>query len=272
MRRYGPAGPGKRRGAGDGTTTRPAGWRGTAAAWAQLLRLPALCTVPGDALAGAASSGRAPNRGTALAVGSSLCLYEAGMALNDWADRETDARERPERPLVGVAVEAEDRGEVGLRRPGEAEAILLRARVRALVRADLAGAVLLDADLREEPAARARLPVGAGVVLGEEPERRLVVADDHAVVLPAGERRRRVFVRVAVALRQVDLDDVVRRAAQQLRALLVVDDVVGRSDDVREVSDDGRVEAESTERSDLGHGVLVGDLCRGRWWRESIVR
>ncbi|MFD6994319.1 UbiA family prenyltransferase [Streptomyces sp. NPDC059943] len=68
-------------------------------AWAELLRVSALFTVPGDALAGAASAGVRPNRGTALAVGASLCLYEAGMALNDWADREEDAVERPHRPI-----------------------------------------------------------------------------------------------------------------------------------------------------------------------------
>ncbi|WP_016908017.1 UbiA family prenyltransferase, partial [Streptomyces xiaopingdaonensis] len=73
--------------------------RRRAAAWLQLLRVSALFTVPGDALAGAAATGSRPGRGTLLAAGSSLCLYEAGMALNDWADREEDAVERPERPL-----------------------------------------------------------------------------------------------------------------------------------------------------------------------------
>ncbi|MFD9076839.1 UbiA family prenyltransferase [Streptomyces lasiicapitis] len=68
-------------------------------AWAELLRLPALFTVPGDALAGAAATGLRPSRGTFLAIGSSLCLYEAGMALNDWADRAEDAVDRPHRPL-----------------------------------------------------------------------------------------------------------------------------------------------------------------------------
>ncbi|MFG2352103.1 SCO3242 family prenyltransferase [Streptomyces sp. NPDC048521] len=68
-------------------------------AWAELLRLPALFTVPGDALAGAAAVSARPGRRTVLAVGSSLCLYEAGMALNDWADRAEDAVERPHRPL-----------------------------------------------------------------------------------------------------------------------------------------------------------------------------
>ncbi|WP_326625839.1 MULTISPECIES: SCO3242 family prenyltransferase [unclassified Streptomyces] len=68
-------------------------------AWAELLRVSALFTVPGDALAGAAALGRRPDRGTALAVGASLCLYEAGMALNDWADRDEDAIDRPHRPI-----------------------------------------------------------------------------------------------------------------------------------------------------------------------------
>ncbi|MFE7108878.1 SCO3242 family prenyltransferase [Streptomyces sp. NPDC057575] len=71
----------------------------TARAWAELLRVSALFTVPGDALAGAAAVGRRPDRGTVLAVGASLCLYEAGMALNDWADREEDAVDRPHRPI-----------------------------------------------------------------------------------------------------------------------------------------------------------------------------
>ncbi|MEV8308598.1 SCO3242 family prenyltransferase [Streptomyces flavidovirens] len=69
------------------------------AAWAELLRVSALFTVPGDAVVGAASIGVRPNRGTALAVGASLCLYEAGMALNDWADRAEDAVDRPHRPI-----------------------------------------------------------------------------------------------------------------------------------------------------------------------------
>ncbi|MGV9888940.1 UbiA family prenyltransferase, partial [Streptomyces sp. NPDC003395] len=68
-------------------------------AWAELLRLPALCTVPGDVLAGAAAAGVRPDRRTLLAVGASVCLYEAGMALNDWADRAEDAVDRPHRPL-----------------------------------------------------------------------------------------------------------------------------------------------------------------------------
>ncbi|MFF7926348.1 SCO3242 family prenyltransferase [Streptomyces mirabilis] len=76
-----------------------AGARARARAWAELFRLPALFTVPGDALAGAATTGNRPNPRTLLAIASSLCLYEAGMALNDWADQAEDALERPHRPL-----------------------------------------------------------------------------------------------------------------------------------------------------------------------------
>ncbi|MFC8131768.1 SCO3242 family prenyltransferase [Streptomyces sp. NPDC057302] len=72
---------------------------GTGRDWAELLRVSALFTVPGDALAGAAATGLRPNRSTLLAIAASLALYEAGMALNDWADREEDAIERPHRPL-----------------------------------------------------------------------------------------------------------------------------------------------------------------------------
>ncbi|MFG3249547.1 SCO3242 family prenyltransferase [Streptomyces sp. NPDC048187] len=88
-------------GAAPGATAPPPAPADTArfGAWAELLRLPALFTVPGDALAGAAAAGARPGPRTLLAIGSSLCLYEAGMALNDWADREEDAAERPHRPL-----------------------------------------------------------------------------------------------------------------------------------------------------------------------------
>ncbi|MFD9740039.1 SCO3242 family prenyltransferase, partial [Umezawaea sp. NPDC059074] len=62
----------------------------------ELVRAPAALTVPGDSLVGAAVSGRPANAGLAAA---SVCLYWAGMALNDYADRELDAVERPERPI-----------------------------------------------------------------------------------------------------------------------------------------------------------------------------
>ncbi|MCP3915803.1 MAG: UbiA family prenyltransferase [bacterium] len=42
----------------------------------------------------------------ALLILASLGVYHGGMALNDWADRESDARTRPERPIPSGAVPA----------------------------------------------------------------------------------------------------------------------------------------------------------------------
>jgi hypothetical protein len=67
----------------------------------RLVRLPSVLTVPGDALLGAAwggAEGEDPAAPHALVLASSL-LYLGGMALNDWADRDVDARERPQRPI-----------------------------------------------------------------------------------------------------------------------------------------------------------------------------
>ncbi|WP_328321711.1 UbiA family prenyltransferase [Kribbella sp. NBC_00382] len=66
---------------------------------AELVRAPAALTVPGDVLAGAVAAGNLrPTRLAGLAA-SSVALYWAGMALNDWSDRDLDAVERPERPI-----------------------------------------------------------------------------------------------------------------------------------------------------------------------------
>ena len=73
---------------------------------AELVRLPAALTVPGDVLAGAAAAGWPSGRRTAALPAASVCLYWAGMALNDYADRELDAIERPERPIPSGRVPA----------------------------------------------------------------------------------------------------------------------------------------------------------------------
>lgn len=67
--------------------------------YAELVRAPAAITVPGDVVAGALAAGRPGIRRTTGLAASSVALYWAGMALNDWADRAEDAAERPERPI-----------------------------------------------------------------------------------------------------------------------------------------------------------------------------
>jgi hypothetical protein len=66
----------------------------------KLTRLPSVVTIPGDVLAGAAWASGSEEDVSVLGLVCSSCLaYVAGMALNDWADREEDARERPSRPI-----------------------------------------------------------------------------------------------------------------------------------------------------------------------------
>jgi 4-hydroxybenzoate polyprenyltransferase len=89
------------------------GLRTTAAAYAELVRVPNLFTAPPDVILGAALAAAATDtanvasvgdaavslRATAgLAVGSIL-LYAGGTTLNDYFDAPKDAEERPERPI-----------------------------------------------------------------------------------------------------------------------------------------------------------------------------
>jgi heme O synthase-like polyprenyltransferase len=75
--------------------------------WGRLLRLPNLFTVPGDIIVGMAIAGPAIRPGSLIAaIASVLCLYCAGLLLNDFFDRRIDARERPERPIPSGAAKA----------------------------------------------------------------------------------------------------------------------------------------------------------------------
>jgi 4-hydroxybenzoate polyprenyltransferase len=71
----------------------------------ELVRAPAALSVPGDVIAGAAAAGVLRPRTAGLAA-ASVCLYWAGMAANDWADRDLDATERPERPIPSGRISA----------------------------------------------------------------------------------------------------------------------------------------------------------------------
>ncbi|MCX4458212.1 UbiA family prenyltransferase [Streptomyces sp. NBC_01340] len=138
-----------------------------ARAWAELLRLPALFTVPGDVLAGAATTGARPDSRTLLAIASSLCLYEAGMALNDWADRTEDALERPHRPLPSGRI----RPSAALAAAGALTAAGLALAARAgrpalAVAAPLAATVwAYDLALKRTPAGPAAMATARGLDL-----------------------------------------------------------------------------------------------------------
>ncbi|WP_458246953.1 SCO3242 family prenyltransferase [Streptomyces sp. MAI_2237] len=139
----------------------------TVRAWAELLRLPAVCTAPGDVLAGTAVAGARPGRATLCAAGASVCLYAAGMALNDWADEDEDARDRPHRPLPSGRI----RPRAALAAAGllSAAGLALAAgagRRSAAVAVPLAAVVwAYDLKLKNTPAAPAAMAAARGLDL-----------------------------------------------------------------------------------------------------------
>ncbi len=167
----------------------------------------------------------------------------------------------------GVAgMEREDRGEVVPGGSGEAEAVLLRPRLGALVGAD-ALAVGSEPDPGEEAPAGEATAVGGVVVLLQRPDRRLVVFDQDALVLPGAEQTRRVLVRVVSTgiPREVDLDDVVSGAARELRPLLIIDHVVRRRGDRRQRSHLAEVVVQSPQWFDPSHrGGTLDSFRSGR--------
>jgi 4-hydroxybenzoate polyprenyltransferase len=110
---------------------------------AELVRAPAALSVPGDTLAGAASAGWPAGRRTVLLPLASVSLYWAGMALNDWADRDLDSVERPERPIPSGRVSPRTALALasGLTVTGVGLAAVAGGPVAAAVATTLAGAV-----------------------------------------------------------------------------------------------------------------------------------
>lgn len=181
---------------------------------ARLVRLPAVLTVPGDALLGAAAAGGAV-RGTAGRALAGCCLYLAGMALNDWADRDVDAVERPGRPIPSGAVS-----------PGFALALAGALAASGVAVAGLAGgtgalhtAVPLagtvwayDVALKATPAAPAAMAAARGldVLLGASPA-------TGGAVLPAS-----LVAAHTLALTRVSVDEVSGEAGQAAALACVV--------------------------------------------------
>ncbi|WP_049569819.1 SCO3242 family prenyltransferase [Nocardiopsis sp. SBT366] len=140
-------------------------------ALARLVRLPAALTVLGDSLTGAAAAGRLDRPGTWALPAASVCLYWAGMALNDYADRDLDAVERPERPLPSGEVTPGEALSVatGLTAAGVGIAALAGGGRSALVATALATTVwTYDLVLKPTPLAPLGMAVNRGldVLLG----------------------------------------------------------------------------------------------------------
>ncbi|HTJ39308.1 MAG TPA: UbiA family prenyltransferase [Dactylosporangium sp.] len=126
---------------------------------AELVRAPAALSVPGDVIAGAAAAGRLGPRTAGLA-GASVLLYWAGMAANDWADRDLDAVERPERPIPSgrIAPGTAFGVAAGLTAAGVAVAGLAGGRRALALAVPLAGAVwAYDLGLKSTPAGPAAM-------------------------------------------------------------------------------------------------------------------
>lgn len=72
----------------------------------ELVRAPAVLTVLGDTLAGGSAAGHTLSGRRIVLPLASACLYAGGMALNDYADRGTDSRDRVERPIPSGRISA----------------------------------------------------------------------------------------------------------------------------------------------------------------------
>jgi len=135
------------------------------------VRAPAVLTVLGDTVAGASAAGLPLGGRRVLLPLASACLYAGGMVLNDWADREVDAVERPERPIPSGRVSPRHALGVagGLAAAGLALAVGGGGRRALAVAGPLAAAVwLYDARLKDTVAGPAAMAAcrGLDVLLG----------------------------------------------------------------------------------------------------------
>ncbi|MBD5786174.1 UbiA family prenyltransferase [Cellulosimicrobium terreum] len=137
----------------------------------ELVRAPAVLSVLGDTLAGAAAAGHRITPRRALLPLASACLYAGGMALNDYADRHLDALERPERPIPSGRVSPRRALQVatGLGAAGLGLAAAGGGRRALAVAVPLAASVwAYDAVAKESPAGPAVMAAcrGLDVLLG----------------------------------------------------------------------------------------------------------
>jgi 4-hydroxybenzoate polyprenyltransferase len=114
-----------------------------ALAFGRLLRLSLAPSAAADVAAGLTlgAGGHFPGGSASwLLIGASLCVYTGNLALNDWADREHDARTRAERPIPSGRVSSG--GALGLALGLQGAAVLLAALASLRTGAWVAGIAL----------------------------------------------------------------------------------------------------------------------------------
>jgi 4-hydroxybenzoate polyprenyltransferase len=82
--------------------------------YVELMRPANVATALADVLAGFAVSGLTNRGALPWLLASTACLYAGGVVLNDWFDRDVDARERPERPIPSGRVAPAAAARLGL--------------------------------------------------------------------------------------------------------------------------------------------------------------
>ena len=146
-------------------------------------------------------------------------------------------------------VEKEDRLYVRPNSPQQTEKALLRPGMSALVRKDDACVVRLESQGDDEALAGARDPIGAGVVLSEPPEGRLLVSQEHALGLPVPPEPRRL----GLVVRESQVNDVVGATGEVAFPLLGRDHVVRWRHQVGEWPGPALVVADGAKGLDQGH-------------------
>ncbi|MFC7245355.1 SCO3242 family prenyltransferase [Catellatospora aurea] len=194
---------------------------------AQLVRAPAALSVPGDAVAGATAAGVLDARTAGIAA-ASICLYWGGMAANDWADRELDAVERPERPIPSGRISPDTALAVagGLTVAGLALAAASGGKRTLATAGLLAGAVwAYDVKWKNSPAGPAGMALcrGLDVLLGAS------TGDLRKAARPALAVAAHTYAVTALSRREVSGTDRVLPALTMTATAAVATHAAGRS-------------------------------------------
>ena len=165
--------------------------------------------------------------------------------------------ERAHEPIV-VGEHPEHGTGVRACRAQQLEAVGFRFRERQLMRQHHAFALRIQTE-RAEDAAPHETPARHLELVLVEVERVPVIAAEDTTADPIREVLPGARVLVVGPVRgELDADEIVRTPRVEALARRIVDDVVGRTDEIGERCSGGRVVANSAERDELGHVSILG--------------